>query len=71
MSAAKPSACVVGAGAVGALFIQALSKAGWNVSALARGQTLANIRQSGLKIDDQRIDVNAPTTRRRSARRIT
>ena len=59
MSAAHPSACVVGAGAVGALFVQALSKAGWRVSALARGQTLVNIRESGLRIDDERIDVVA------------
>ena len=54
-----PTACVVGAGAVGALFVQALAKAGWNVSALARGQTLANIRESGLRIDNESIDVIA------------
>ena len=59
MSSAKASACVVGAGAVGALFIQALSKAGWNVSALARGQTLNSIRDNGLQIDGERLDVVA------------
>ena len=58
-SGSNPSACVIGAGAVGALLIQALSSAGWNVSALARGQTLANIREHGLKIDGQRIEVTA------------
>ena len=59
MSAARPRVCVVGAGAVGALFVQALSKAGWKVSALARGQTLVTIRESGLRINDERIDVVA------------
>ena len=56
MSAAttKPRACVVGAGAVGGLFVQALSKAGWELTALARGETLQAIRDHGL-----RIDVNA------------
>ena len=59
MSADARSACVVGAGAVGALFIQSLTKAGWNVTALARGQTLSNIREAGLRIDNERIDVVA------------
>jgi 2-dehydropantoate 2-reductase len=58
-SKSSASACVVGAGAVGALLIQALSKAGWNVSALARGQTLHNIRENGLQIDGERLDVIA------------
>ena len=54
-----PRACVVGAGAVGALFVQALVKAGWNVTSLARGETLNAIRGNGLRIDSERIDVIA------------
>ena len=55
----KQHACVVGAGAVGALFVQALSKAGWEVSTLARGETLKAIRANGLRVDSERIDVIA------------
>ena len=55
----KPRACVVGAGAVGGLFIRALSRAGWDVTALARGETLDAIRGNGLRIDNERIDVIA------------
>ena len=55
----RPRACVVGAGAVGALFVQALAKAGWELTALARGETLDAIRKNGLRIDDERIEVNA------------
>ena len=55
----RPRACVVGAGAVGGLFVQALAKAGWELTALARGETLAAIRSNGLRIDNERIDVNA------------
>jgi 2-dehydropantoate 2-reductase len=55
----KPRACVVGAGAVGGLFIRALAKAGWDVTTLARGETLEAIRSDGLRIDDERIDVIA------------
>jgi ketopantoate reductase len=40
----RPRACVVGAGAVGGLFIQALAKAGWEMTTLARGETLEVIR---------------------------
>jgi 2-dehydropantoate 2-reductase len=55
----KPRACVVGAGAVGGLFVQALSRAGWELTALVRGETLEAIRSNGLLVDDQRIDVIA------------
>lgn len=55
----KPRACVVGAGAVGGLFVQALAKAGWDMTTLARGETLAAIRANGLRIDGERIDVIA------------
>jgi 2-dehydropantoate 2-reductase len=55
----KPRACVVGAGAVGGLFVQALAKAGWDLTTLARGETLAAIRSNGLRIDNERIDVIA------------
>jgi len=55
----KPHACVVGAGAVGALFVQALAKAGWEMTTLARGDTLAAVRANGLVIDAQRVDVIA------------
>jgi len=50
---------VVGAGAVGALFVQALVKAGWDVTSLARGETLQAIRGNGLRVDSERIDVIA------------
>jgi len=56
---AKQHACVVGAGAVGALFVQALAKADWEMTTLARGDTLASIRSNGLRIDNERIDVIA------------
>ena len=55
----KQHVCVVGAGAVGALFIQALARANWEVSTLARGDTLKAIRENGLKIDSDRVDVIA------------
>jgi 2-dehydropantoate 2-reductase len=53
----KPRACIVGTGAVGGLFVQALAKSNWDVTALARGQTLAAIRKNGLRVDNERIDV--------------
>jgi len=55
----KKHACVVGAGAVGALFVQALAKSGWEMTTLARNETLASIRAQGLRIDNERIDVIA------------
>ncbi|MEP6702689.1 MAG: 2-dehydropantoate 2-reductase [Betaproteobacteria bacterium] len=55
----KLHGCVVGAGAVGALFVQALAKAGWEMTTLARGDTLSAIRNNGLQIDSERIDVVA------------
>ncbi|PMS14687.1 2-dehydropantoate 2-reductase [Trinickia dabaoshanensis] len=42
--------CVVGAGAIGALLAAALARAGHRVSVLARGRTLAAIREHGIRI---------------------
>ena len=48
---AQPSrSCVVGAGAIGALLAAALARAGHRVSVLARGRTLAAIREHGIRI---------------------
>lgn len=44
---------IVGIGAVGGLFAGALAKAGWEVSALARGATLDALRADGLWIADE------------------
>ena len=55
----KQHVCVVGAGAVGALFVQALARVNWEVSTLARGETLKAIRANGLRIDSERVDVIA------------
>jgi 2-dehydropantoate 2-reductase len=43
---------VVGAGAIGGLIAASLARAGHNVSVLARGQTLAAIREHGIRIAD-------------------
>jgi 2-dehydropantoate 2-reductase len=61
-----PRACVVGAGAVGGLFVQALIKAEWDVTVLARGETLAAIRSKGLSIDNERVDVKATNDPRKA-----
>ena len=48
---AKPQrTAVVGAGAIGGLLAAALARAGHQVSMLARGRTLAAIRQDGIRI---------------------
>ena len=47
----NPSIAVVGAGAIGAWIGDALDRAGWSVSMLARGPTLAALRSGGLTVD--------------------
>ena len=42
--------CVAGLGAIGGLFAARLSAAGHEVSALARGATLAAVRERGLAL---------------------
>jgi 2-dehydropantoate 2-reductase len=46
----SPSAAVVGAGAIGAWIADALDRAGWTVSMLAREPTLAALRAQGLRV---------------------
>lgn len=46
-----PSVAIVGAGAIGAWIADALDRAGWTVSMLARGPTLAALRASGLRVE--------------------
>jgi 2-dehydropantoate 2-reductase len=47
----SPSAVIVGAGAIGAWIGDALDRAGWAVSMLARGPTLAALRSGGLVVE--------------------
>jgi 2-dehydropantoate 2-reductase len=47
----NPSVAVVGAGAIGAWIADALDRAGWAVSMLARGSTLATLRAGGLRVE--------------------
>src|SRR5258708_36736974 len=47
----SPSVAVVGAGAIGAWIGDALDRAGWTVSMLARGPTLAALRSGGLIVE--------------------
>jgi len=47
----NPSIAVVGAGAIGAWIGDALDRAGWSVSLLARGATLAALRAGGLIVE--------------------
>ncbi len=47
----SPSAAIVGAGAIGAWIGDALDRAGWGVSMLARGPTLAALRSGGLTVE--------------------
>jgi 2-dehydropantoate 2-reductase len=49
--ALNPSAAIVGAGAIGAWIGDALDRAGWAVSMLARGPTLAALRSGGLVVE--------------------
>ncbi|HEX8569159.1 MAG TPA: 2-dehydropantoate 2-reductase [Caulobacteraceae bacterium] len=48
---AAPSACIVGVGAVGGWLASLLHEAGWDVRLLARGATLAAVREHGLKVE--------------------
>src|SRR5271166_4236586 len=45
------SAAIVGAGAIGAWLADALDRAGWRVSMLARGATLDALRAGGLQVE--------------------
>jgi 2-dehydropantoate 2-reductase len=47
----SPSVAIVGAGAIGAWIGDALDRAGWTVSMLARGSTLAALRAGGLGVE--------------------
>jgi 2-dehydropantoate 2-reductase len=47
----SPSVAVVGAGAIGAWIADAAGRAGWAVSMLARGPTLATLRVDGLCVE--------------------
>lgn len=47
------SAAIVGAGSIGAWIADALDRAGWTVSAVARGETLAAIRAGGLIVEQR------------------
>jgi 2-dehydropantoate 2-reductase len=47
----SPTVAVVGAGAIGAWIADALDRAGWTVSMLARGATLAALQASGLCVE--------------------
>jgi 2-dehydropantoate 2-reductase len=46
----RPSAAIVGAGSIGGWIADALDRAGWAVSVLARGSTLAALRADGLRV---------------------
>jgi 2-dehydropantoate 2-reductase len=47
----SPSIAIVGAGAIGAWIADAVDRAGWPVSLLARGPTLAALRSTGLCVE--------------------
>jgi 2-dehydropantoate 2-reductase len=47
----KPSVVLVGAGAIGSWIGDALDRAGWSVSMMARGSTLDALRARGLQIE--------------------
>jgi len=49
--------CVVGVGAIGGTLGYYLSKAGCELSGLARGQTLAALRQKGLRLREKKGDI--------------
>ena len=51
---------VVGVGAVGGLIAARLARAGHDVSALARGETLARIRADGVHVESARGSFSAP-----------
>jgi 2-dehydropantoate 2-reductase len=45
-----PSIAIVGAGAIGSWLADAFDRAGWRVSMMARGATLASLRARGLRV---------------------
>lgn len=51
---------VVGLGAVGGLIAARLARAGHEVSALARGETLARVRRDGLRVESARGSFSVP-----------
>src|SRR5678815_5158011 len=53
---------VVGLGAVGGLIAARLARAGHEVSALARGETLARVRAGGLRVDTPQGSYTQPLT---------
>ncbi|WP_186101440.1 2-dehydropantoate 2-reductase [Burkholderia gladioli] len=53
MKNSQQKVTVVGLGAIGGLLAAALARAGWSVAALARGHTLAALRDDGLTIVDE------------------
>src|SRR4051794_34590048 len=51
---------VVGLGAIGGLLAARLARAGHEVAALARGETLARVRAGGLQLDNAQGSVSVP-----------
>jgi 2-dehydropantoate 2-reductase len=52
MGHARPrTAAIVGAGAIGAWLADALDRAEWRISLVARGETLAALRKAGLRVE--------------------
>jgi 2-dehydropantoate 2-reductase len=49
--AAAPTVAIVGAGAIGGWLADALDRAGWQVSIIARGTTLEALRREGLRVE--------------------
>ncbi|HEY5264460.1 MAG TPA: 2-dehydropantoate 2-reductase N-terminal domain-containing protein, partial [Steroidobacteraceae bacterium] len=45
------SVAIVGAGAIGGWIADALDRGGWAVSMVARGETLAALRDAGLRVE--------------------
>lgn len=48
--ATSPKFCIIGAGAIGGMIATLLARSGATVSVVARGQTLANVKRSGLRL---------------------
>jgi len=61
---------VVGVGAVGGLIAARLGRAGHQVSALARGETLARIRAEGVRVESARESFSVPVTASDDAARL-
>lgn len=71
MDRAPVRAAIVGIGAIGGLFAAGLARAGWDVSALARGATLDALRGRGLRIVGESSASRAAKRRSRCARATT